>query len=124
HSAHPEQGCPIAALGPELIRTGPKFREELAAEIQNRLKQLHDLTSPQLPPKLRRQQVAGALACMVGGVILARGLKESVGQKFLEECHSFLRDALANSAPARVTPKRRPTNRPKTATTERSRKRS
>jgi hypothetical protein len=123
HSAHPEQGCPVAALGPELIRTEPKFRRALAAEIRNRLNQLHDLTPPQLPPKIRRQQIAGALACMVGGVILARGLEKSEGWKFLQECHSFLRDALVNSGRQRTTSKRRPTNRSKTATTQRSRKR-
>jgi TetR/AcrR family transcriptional repressor of nem operon len=110
HSAHPEQGCPVAALGPELIRTGLKFRRELAAEIRSRLNQLHGLTPPRLSPKIRRQQIAGALACMVGGVILARGLKESEGQNFLNECHSFLRDALASPGP-----KHRRTNRSKTA---------
>jgi TetR/AcrR family transcriptional regulator, transcriptional repressor for nem operon len=123
HSAHPEQGCPVAALGPELIRTGPKFQKELAAEIRSRLNQLHNLTSPQLPPKFRRQQIAGALACMVGGVILARGLRESEGRKFLEECHSFLRGALTNSGRQRTTLKRRPTNHSKTAATGRSTKR-
>jgi TetR/AcrR family transcriptional repressor of nem operon len=113
HLAHPEQGCPVAALGPELIRTGQKFRSELAAEIRRRLNQLHDLTSAELPPKIRRQQIAGALACMVGGVILARGLKESESRKFLEECHSFLRDALTDPGSRRPTRKRRRTNRSK-----------
>jgi TetR/AcrR family transcriptional regulator, transcriptional repressor for nem operon len=113
HLAHPEKGCPIASLGPELIRTGQKFRRELATEIHSRLQQLHDLTPPQLPPKIRRQQIAGALACMVGGMILARGLKESEGRKFLEECHHFLRDALADSSPKHTTPKRRRIRGPK-----------
>jgi TetR/AcrR family transcriptional regulator, transcriptional repressor for nem operon len=119
HSAHPEQGCPVAALGPELIRAGLNFRRELAAEIRNRLNQLHDLTPPQLSPKIRRRQIAGALACMVGGVILARGLQESEKRKFLEGCHGFLRDALANSGRQRATPKRGATKRSKTATARR-----
>jgi hypothetical protein len=44
---------------------------------------------------------------MVGGLILARALKESEGLEFLSECHSFLRDALANSSPKRATSKPR-----------------
>jgi TetR/AcrR family transcriptional repressor of nem operon len=107
HFAHPERGCPVASLAPELMRSDEKVRRELAAGIRNRLKQLHDLTPAQLPPEMRRRQVAGAFACMVGGLILARALKESEGLEFLNECHSFLRDALANSSPKRATSKRR-----------------
>jgi TetR/AcrR family transcriptional regulator, transcriptional repressor for nem operon len=122
HLAHPEQGCPVAVLGPELIRTSQKFRNELTAEIRSRLNQLYDLTSPELPPKIRRQQIAGALACMVGGLILARGLKESERRKFLEECHSFLRAALVDSNPKGATPKRRGTPPSKHTNSQRPRK--
>jgi hypothetical protein len=34
---------------------------------------------------------------MVGGLILARGLKKSEGLEFLKDCHGFLRESLANS---------------------------
>jgi TetR/AcrR family transcriptional repressor of nem operon len=110
HLTHPEDGCPVASLGPELMRSSQKARRQLAAEIQSRLKQLHDLTPAQVPPETRRRQAAGALACMVGGLILARGLKESEGLEFLNDCHSFLGDALVNPGP-----KRRLTNSSKTA---------
>jgi len=36
------------------------------------------------------------LACMVGGLIVARNLKESEGLEFLEDCQGFLRDALTS----------------------------
>jgi len=77
HLTHPERACPVATLGPELLRGSQKVRRTLAAEIRRRLKKLHDLTSAQLPPEARRQQAAGTFACMVGGLILARGLKLS-----------------------------------------------
>jgi hypothetical protein len=44
---------------------------------------------------------------MVGGLILARGLNESEGLEFLKDCHGFLREALASSAPEGATPKSR-----------------
>jgi TetR/AcrR family transcriptional repressor of nem operon len=31
HLAHPEQGCPVAALGPELVRTPRRSRRTFAA---------------------------------------------------------------------------------------------
>jgi len=45
-------------------------------------------------PQARKQQSAGTLACMVGGLILARGLKGSEGERFLEDCRAFLSEAL------------------------------
>jgi len=96
HLTHPERACPVATLGPELLRSSQKVRRTLTAEIRRRLKKLHDLTPAQLPPEARRQQAAGAFACMVGGLILARALNESEGMKFLKDCHGFLREALAD----------------------------
>ena len=82
---------------PELVRSNEKVRRTLTSEIRRRRKKLHDLTPANVPAETRREQVAGALACMVGGLILARGMKESEGLEFLKDCHSFLRSALANS---------------------------
>ena len=105
HLTHPERACPVATLGPELLRGSQKVRRTLAAEIRRRLKKLHDLTPAQLPPEARRQQAAGAFACMVGGLILARALNESEGMKFLKDCQAFLRKALPSSGPEGATPK-------------------
>ena len=104
HLTQPERACPVATLGPELLRSSQKVRSTLAAEIQSRLKKLYDLTSARLPPETRRQQAAGAFACMVGGLILARGLTESQGRGFLKICHAFLREALVTSGPESLTP--------------------
>jgi TetR/AcrR family transcriptional regulator, transcriptional repressor for nem operon len=66
HLTHSERGCPVASLGPELLRSSQKVRRTLAALIRGRLKELHDLTPARVSPKARRQQAAGAFACMVG----------------------------------------------------------
>jgi TetR/AcrR family transcriptional repressor of nem operon len=94
HLTHLEWGCPIAALGPELLRGSQKVRKALAAEIRRRFKELYDLTPEEMPAEARRRQVAGACACMVGGLIIARGMKESERREFLDDCHRFLREAL------------------------------
>jgi TetR/AcrR family transcriptional regulator, transcriptional repressor for nem operon len=94
HLAHPERGCPVAALGPELVRSNEKVRRALTAEIRRRRKKLQALAPADVSAETLRQQVAGAFACMLGGLILARGMKEAEGLEFLKDCHSFLRGAL------------------------------
>src|SRR6516164_310156 len=50
HLAHPEQGCPVAALGPEVVRGNKRLRQILAEGITRRLGKIRDLISPTLPP--------------------------------------------------------------------------
>jgi TetR/AcrR family transcriptional regulator, transcriptional repressor for nem operon len=107
HLSHPECACPVATLGPELLRSSQKVRRTLVMEIRRRLKKLHDLTPAQVPSETRREQAAGAFACMVGGLILARALNQTEGMKFLEDCHAFLREALASSGPESLTTRAR-----------------
>ena len=94
HAAHPEWGCPVASLGPDLVRSSTKAQRALAADIKKRLKQLFDLTPAEMPPEARRRQAAAAFACMVGGLIIARGLGDSDGLEFLNDCKRSLEDAL------------------------------
>lgn len=49
-------------------------------------------------PSLHALQPAGALACMVGGQILARSPNDPEGAQFLTDCQRFLRDALTGQA--------------------------
>jgi TetR/AcrR family transcriptional regulator, transcriptional repressor for nem operon len=93
HLEHGERGCPIAALGPELIRSSQKVRRSFSMEITMRLERLYQLAMGGV--KKRRQQAAGTLACMVGGLIVARGLRESERAEFLKNCQAFLREALS-----------------------------
>jgi len=96
HFADRAHGCAIAALGPELSRGSARIRRTLGTVIQNRLEKISSLITARSREK-RERQAAGVLACMVGAMILARGLGEESGEKLLAECRAFLRDALENS---------------------------
>ena len=95
HASRPEMGCPIAALGPELTRSAPPVRQSFGRVIRKRLDQLADLIPHRISPRRKRREAAGALACMVGGIILARGMKQSERAGFLGDCRAFLAEALA-----------------------------
>ena len=95
HASHPETGCPMAALGPELTRSAPSVRQSFGREIRKRLDQLADLVPHRISPQRRRREAAGALACMVGGIILPRGLKQPDRAGSLADCRAFLAEALA-----------------------------
>src|SRR5262249_49547575 len=97
HLIHPESGCPVPALGPELARCSRKVKQTFAAAINARLKNLSDLISSRVPLEKRKRLAAGAAACMVGGLVLARGLKEAEALELLKDCQAFLLDTLAHS---------------------------
>lgn len=96
HREHPERGCPLAANGPELTRGTRSVRHALAVEVRRRLQRLIDL-GPGPRAAVARRQAAGALACMVGGMILARALPEAESLVILEDVRAFARDALASA---------------------------
>lgn len=93
HAAHPERGCPLAAMGSELVRGSARVRRALAANLQKRLEQLYALVSASSAAQ-RRWRAAGALACMVGGLTIARGLSDAQREEFLADCRAFLKDTL------------------------------
>jgi TetR/AcrR family transcriptional repressor of nem operon len=94
HWAHPEHGCPVAALGPELSRSAGSTRRKVAVELRGRIKKLLARTSPSLSPQARQAQASGALACMVGGMIVARTMQGKEGAEFLADCRRFLETSL------------------------------
>ena len=87
-----------------VVRSPPSARSSRAesnpsatpsrARSASGLGQLDDLLPPKTSPQTRKRQTAGALACMVGGLILARGLKPSERAGFLADCQAFLKEAL------------------------------
>jgi len=97
HTGHPEMGCAIAALGPELTRGGATVRQSLARAIRKRLDGLIALIPGGVSQERQRRQASGTLACMVGGVVLARGMKQSERAGFLADCRAFLREAVAEA---------------------------
>jgi TetR/AcrR family transcriptional repressor of nem operon len=96
HLAHPERGCPLAATGPELARGPQAVRHALGAEIRRRLDYLAGLSSRRRSLARRKRDAAGALACMVGGMVIARGLAETEGAALLADVRAFARAALSD----------------------------
>ncbi|MGA8036450.1 MAG: TetR/AcrR family transcriptional regulator [Candidatus Acidiferrales bacterium] len=94
HWAHPEHGCPVAAIGPELARGASGVRKKVAADLRGRIRKLFARTLPSLAPRTRKAQASGALACMVGGMIVARTMQGKEGADFLADCQRFLQAAL------------------------------
>ncbi|MGD1065492.1 MAG: TetR/AcrR family transcriptional regulator [Vulcanimicrobiaceae bacterium] len=94
HREHPERGCQLAANGPELTRGTRSVRAALAVEVRRRLHALIDLC-PGRRAAVARRQAAGALACMIGGMILARAVPEAESAAILADVRAFARDALA-----------------------------
>jgi TetR/AcrR family transcriptional repressor of nem operon len=114
HVAHPERGCPVAALGAEVARSGGSTGRALARGIQERLAWMAEL----LPRGRSRSEgeeqdrVIGALACMVGGVILGRAVGGEESAAILAACRRFLRLTLEEvSAPASGPAPRRSSGR-------------
>ena len=92
HAAHPEQGCPLAALGPELTRAGDKVRQQVAAGVAQRIEFVRQL----LPEGEATEQNATAIvACMLGGVMLARLVAPEKAGAALEATRALLRDSFS-----------------------------
>jgi TetR/AcrR family transcriptional repressor of nem operon len=94
HYKHPERGCLIAAIGPELTRgQGPASRA-FGKVVRERLAWLEGLATAKTKAK-RRRQAAGAYATMVGALILSRAMGDAgEGEEYLADVRQFLRDQL------------------------------
>jgi TetR/AcrR family transcriptional regulator, transcriptional repressor for nem operon len=91
HAGHPEQGCPLAALGPELSRVGGDVQRDLAASVERRIEWLRALW----PDAASAEDTATAVfACMLGGVILARAVDPDRSAAVLAATRSFVHRAL------------------------------
>jgi len=91
HVAHPELGCPLAALGSELARTGGKVRQGLTGRVDQRIEFVRGL----LPDGEATEETAtAAVACMLGGLLLARLVAPEKSDAVLEATRSLLHRAL------------------------------
>jgi TetR/AcrR family transcriptional repressor of nem operon len=94
HLAHPERGCVVATLGSEAARGPRAVKRSLGQSIRARLDRLRRLMPASLSKRARDEKAAGAFACMVGGLILARGLEHDEAERLLADCRAFLHQAL------------------------------
>jgi TetR/AcrR family transcriptional regulator, transcriptional repressor for nem operon len=90
HVAHPEWGCPLATLGPEMARTPGTPQEALAAGLRRRLAWMRQLLPEDQRDAGSDDEIIGTLACMVGGVILARTVGGKDSAAVLNACRAFL----------------------------------
>ncbi|MGH9373818.1 MAG: TetR/AcrR family transcriptional regulator [Vicinamibacterales bacterium] len=115
HVAHPEWGCPLATLGPEIARTGGPTRGALAEGVRGRLSWMRQLLPEDQRNAASDDQIIGTLACMVGGVILARTVGGKDSGAVLDACREFLRRNAGGSA-KRAGSSQTKTRRPPAAT--------
>ena len=93
HAQHPERGCPIASVGPDLVRQEGAGRDACADVVRDRLAWLESLTTSGSKDE-RRRTAAGVYAAMLGGIFIARALGEEDGEKYLAQVRRFVRDVV------------------------------
>jgi TetR/AcrR family transcriptional regulator, transcriptional repressor for nem operon len=94
HHNRPESGCLVAALGSELARQPSPVKEAVTIAQQKIFEFLSGI-APGKTKASRRKQAIIALAAMVGGMILARGISEP-------QLRQEILDTVAESVPNSV----------------------
>ena len=92
HARHPERGCPISAVGPDLVRVDGPGRQACGAVVRRRLDWLEGLSTGKSKDE-RRRRAAGTYATMLGALFVARALGDAEGEKYLVQVRRFLRDS-------------------------------
>ena len=94
HAEHPERGCPLAALGPEVARGDGPARQTYAEMARTHAAWLAE-RAPGVGPAARERQALGGLAAMIGGLVLARAATDpGEAEHVLASVRAFLGDAL------------------------------
>ena len=89
---HPEHGCPLTALGPELARKDKKTKPQIVAELVNYKSQM----LPFMPGRRtadKERAFFAIFSTMIGAIEIARILPDPVREKALEDA----RDSLLSS---------------------------
>jgi TetR/AcrR family transcriptional repressor of nem operon len=93
HARHPGRGCPISAVGPDLVRGDGPGRKFLGNAVRARLDWLEGLAGAKSKEE-RRRTAAGTYATMLGALFVARSLGDAEGEKYLAQVRRFLHDHL------------------------------
>jgi TetR/AcrR family transcriptional regulator, transcriptional repressor for nem operon len=86
---HPEHGCPLATLGPELARAGKKVKPHIVAELVNYRSQM----LPFMPGRRiadKERAFFAIFSTMIGAVEIARLLPDPVRDQVLANARDFL----------------------------------
>jgi TetR/AcrR family transcriptional repressor of nem operon len=86
---HPEHGCPLATLGPELARVDKRMKPQIVAELVNYKNRM----LPFMPGRrmLDKERAFFAIfSTMTGAVEIARMLPDPVREKVLDSARDFL----------------------------------
>lgn len=87
--AHPEHGCPLAALGPELARVDKQMKPQIVAELVNYRSQM----LPFMPGRRtvdKERAFFAIFSTMIGAVEIARVLPEAVRETVLGSARDLL----------------------------------
>lgn len=94
HRDHPETGCPLPATLGELSREDPAVREVLADELNQMAKEI-SAHLKEAGVEDSRGEALATLAVMVGGLTLARALKDPpLSDNVLKACRNHLERSL------------------------------
>jgi TetR/AcrR family transcriptional repressor of nem operon len=94
HREHPENGCFVAALGSELVRSGGRARDLVCESLNAWLRRYTRLGNEK-----QRRAATTAYAAMVGGIVLARSATDRhQADQILSDVRSFMRSVLQASA--------------------------
>ncbi|MCA6117407.1 TetR/AcrR family transcriptional regulator [Bradyrhizobium sp. WSM 1738] len=100
HRNNPARGCALPALAAEIGRSGPEARRTFAAGLEKMIDFIAGLI-PKRPSSDARQAAAGAIATMVGSIVLARAAGDKrLSDAVLEAGRQALRNQAANFFPS------------------------
>ncbi|MBV9770800.1 MAG: TetR/AcrR family transcriptional regulator [Bryobacterales bacterium] len=87
---HPERGCPLAALSPELARADKRMKPQIVAELVNYKSRMLPFMPGRQPPDKERAFFA-IFSTMIGAVEIARLLPDrAMREKVLASTRDFL----------------------------------
>lgn len=83
HLATPAEGCPAAALGPDIARAGGPVRAAFSDGVNQLVEGLARGKTAEPSP---RTAALRDLSMMVGALVLARGAQEAIASEILQAC--------------------------------------
>jgi TetR/AcrR family transcriptional regulator, transcriptional repressor for nem operon len=87
---HPERGCPLAALAPELARADKRMKPQIAAELLNYKSRMLPFMPGERTPEKERAFFA-IFSTMIGAIDIARILPDhAMREKVLASTRDFL----------------------------------